>query len=291
MTAEENYLQLPEWMEKTGCQEQVNSSPGRRANFLVKSIRRMKQNIADELMTESFAGRQGILQQLDARLKFVIVVLLVLAVGFVRSIPILLGVWLFTIILMRIARIPVLTMQKRIWGVIPLITLLISIPAMLNIFIDGKPLIMIYESTQQSVLAGIDIPASLYISQQGLTAGLRLCLRIGISLSLGVLLVMTTPAARLFKSMQVMGIPALMVMILEMSYRYLVLLLTLSIEMFEARQLRTVGNLSLSAKREQVGSSIAALFAKSMEMTDEIYLAMRARGYTGQAVYITSEIE
>jgi len=291
MTAEENYLQLPEWMEKTGCQEQVNSSPGRRANFLVKSIRRMKQNIADELMTESFAGRQGILQQLDARLKFVIVVLLVLAVGFVRSIPILLGVWLFTIILMRIARIPVLTMQKRIWGVIPLITLLISIPAMLNIFIDGKPLIMIYESTQQSVLAGIDIPASPLHQPARFDGRLRLCLRIGISLSLGVLLVMTTPAARLFKSMQVMGIPALMVMILEMSYRYLVLLLTLSIEMFEARQLRTVGNLSLSAKREQVGSSIAALFAKSMEMTDEIYLAMRARGYTGQAVYITSEIE
>ncbi len=289
MTAEKHYIHLPEWMEKTGCQEQVNTSSGRRTNFLVKSIRRMKQNIADELMTESLAGRPGILQQLDARVKLVTVVLLVLAVGLTNSIPILLVVWLLTMFLMMIARMPVLTMQKRIWGGIPLITLLVSIPAMLNIFIDGKPLIMICQSTQLSVLAGIEIPASLFISQQGLTAGLRLCLRIGLSLSLGTLLVMTTPAAMLFKSLQAMGVPALMVMILEMSYRYLVLLLTLSIEMFEARQLRTVGNLSLSAKREQVGSSIAALFAKSMEMTDEVYLAMRARGYTGQAVNISNE--
>jgi len=291
MTAEKHYLQLPDWMENVRIEENVETSVTHGANFLAKSIRRMKQNMVEELMTERSANRPGILQQMDARIKLISVIMLIIVVGLVRSIPILLGVWLFTLILMLIARMPVLTMQKRIWGVIPLITLLVSIPAMLNIFIEGKPLIMIYQGTQPSMLAGIDIPASIYISQQGFAAGLRLCLRIGISLSLGVLLVMTTPAARLFKSLKVMGVPALMVMILEMSYRYLVLLLHLSIEMFEARQLRTVGALSLSAQREQVGSSIAALFAKSMEMTDEVYQAMRARGYTGQAVCMTKESE
>ena len=291
MTAEKHYLQLPDWMENVRIEENVETSVTHGANFLAKSIRRMKQNMVEELMTERSANRPGILQQMDARIKLISVIMLIIVVGLVRSIPILLGVWLFTLILMLIARMPVLTMQKRFWGVIPLITLLVSIPAMLNIFIEGKPLIMIYQGTQPSMLAGIDIPASIYISQQGFAAGLRLCLRIGISLSLGVLLVMTTPAARLFKSLKVMGVPALMVMILEMSYRYLVLLLHLSIEMFEARQLRTVGALSLSAQREQVGSSIAALFAKSMEMTDEVYQAMRARGYTGQAVCMTKESE
>jgi cobalt/nickel transport system permease protein len=115
-------------------------------------------------------------------------------------------------------------------------------------------------------------------------AAFYLFLRDGLSLSIGVLLTITTPIASLLKSLRVMGIPAFMIMIIEMSYRYLVLLLNLSIEMFEARNLRTVGSLSLASQRAQVGSSFAALFARSMELADEVYLAMTARGYTGQAV-------
>lgn len=289
MTDKHQYIQLPDWMQQASCEESKKASFVRRTHFLGKSIRHMKQNIAEELVTEHFASQPGVLQQLDGRIKLVSVLMLVIAVGLTRNIMILMGVWLLTLLLMMIARLPVVTMQKRIWGIIPLITLLVSVPAMLNVFIDGEPLIMLYQGAQPSTVLGMDIPASIYISKQGLSAGIILCLRVGISLSMGILLVMTTPAARLFRSLNVLGVPDFMVMILEMSYRYLVLLLCLSIEMFEARQLRTVGNLSLPAKRKQVGSSIAALFAKSMEMTDEVYLAMRARGYIGKAGSVISE--
>ena len=115
-------------------------------------------------------------------------------------------------------------------------------------------------------------------------AGIYLFLRVGLSLSWGILLTVTTPVAKLLRSLQIMGMPSILVMIIEMSYRYLVLLLTLSIEMFEARSLRTVGVLSINSKRAQFGSSVAALFARSMALADEVYLAMVARGYTGQAV-------
>ena len=195
-----------------------------------------------------------------------------------------LGLWALTVLLMLLSGLPVFTMQRRIWGIIPLLTLLASLPAMFNFIIEGSPLCMIYQAPYPSTMLGIHIPADIYISQQGFTAAMFLFLRVGLSLSMGVLLVMTTPAARLIKSLQVMGVPSLMVMVIEMSYRYLVLLLNLSIEMFEARRLRTVGVLSMASKRAQVGSSIAALFARSMELTDEVYLAMTARGYTGQVV-------
>jgi len=52
--------------------------------------------------------------------------------------------------------------------------------------------------------------------------------------------------------------------------------------MFEARKMRTVGNLSLRRQQFQVGSSIGTLFAKSMIMAEEVYQAMTARCYTGQ---------
>jgi cobalt/nickel transport system permease protein len=197
-----------------------------------------------------------------------------------------LGLWAFTILLILLSGLPLLTLEKRIWGFIPLITLLVSIPAMLNIIIDGTPWLMIYQAPHPSTWLGIYIPAEIYISKQGVTAALFLFLRVGLSLSMGVLLTMTTPITKLLKSLQVIGVPSLFVMMIEMSYRYLVLLLNLSIEMFEARSLRTVGELSLAARRAQVGSSIAALFSRSMDLADEVYLAMTARGYTGQAVSV-----
>lgn len=280
-----NRISLPGWME----QELENANGEglrlkRRHNFLGKSILHMKRVLAEELLTEHYASQDGLLQKMDPRVKLITAVLLIILTGLSRSIPALLGLWAFTLLLMLLSRLPLLALQKRIWGLIPLVTLLASIPAMFNIIIDGTPLLMIYQAPHPSTWLGINIPANIYISKQGVTAALFLFLRVGLSLSMGVLLTMTTPVARLLKSLQVMGVPSLLVMIIEMSYRYLVLLLNLSIEMFEARSLRTVGVLSMASRRAQIGSSIAALFARSMDLADEVYLAMTARGYTGQAV-------
>ena len=155
---------------------------------------------------------------------------------------------------------------------------------MFNIIIDGTPLLMIYQAPHPSIWLGIHIPANIYISKQGFMAGLYPVFTSRFIIVHGSFTYHDHSVAKLLKSLQVMGIPSLLVMIIEMSYRYLVLLLNLSIEMFEARSLRTVGVLSMASRRAQVGSSIAALFARSMELADEVYLAMTARGYTGQAV-------
>ncbi len=225
------------------------------------------------------------MQRMDPRLKLLLAVALIIVAGLTRSLYILLGMWTLTILLSWLSRLPLITLQKRIWLFIPVLTLLASIPAMFNIVIDGTPLVTIYQGSHPSTYWGINIPAELYISKQGVTAALFLVMRVGLSLSMGVLLTMTTSVNKLLTALQVMGLPSLVIMVLEMSYRYLVLLLNLSIEMFEARSLRTVGTLSMASRRAQVGTSIAALFARSMYLADEVYLAMTARGYTGQAVY------
>ncbi|MCX5780656.1 MAG: cobalt ECF transporter T component CbiQ [Firmicutes bacterium] len=285
MNDQDRRIQLPGWMQE----EIAGSNQGvwRRQhshNFLKKSILQMKRALAEELLTEVYASRDGILQRMNPRLKVVVALALIVFAGFTRSIPVLLGLWSLTLLLMLISSLPVFGLQKRIWGFIPLFTLLMSMPAMFNIIIDGTPLLMIHQSLQSSTWLGLPIPANIYISQQGFVAGIYLFLRVGLSLSFGILLTMTTPVAKLLRSLQIMGMPPVVVMIIEMSYRYLVLLLTLSIEMFEARRLRTVGVLSMHSKRAQFGSSMAALFARSMFLADEVYLGMVARGYTGQAV-------
>lgn len=275
---------LPAWMiEKPQFNEITDTTvKGGKSNYLARTIRNMRAVICEDLQTEQFAQRDGLLQKLKPGLKLIAMLILILGASLSRQITVLLVLWLFTLILMYLSRLPVLILQKRIWCSIPLLTLLFTLPMTLNIFVDGNPLLMLHRSAEASQWLGINWPADLFVSQQGVMAVSFLFLRVGISLSLGLILVMTTPVAEIFKSLRVIKVPALFVMIIEMTYRYLIVLLSISIEMFEARSLRTVGDMPVSWQRAQVGSSIAALFARSMALSEEVYQAMCARCYTGE---------
>jgi len=251
-------------------------------DFLRKTLRELQKSLSSERLSEYYARQDGLLQHIDPRIKLVAAIGLILLVGLTRKFEILLGLWVLTLILMYFSRLPVLKMQASIWAFIPLITLLIAVPGMFNLFNDGIPILVLHRFSEPVYLWGYKLPQSIFISKQGTMAALYLFLRVGLSLSLGVLLAVTTPVSRLLKSLRMLGIPALFVMLIEMTYRYLVMLLMLSLEMFEARKMRTVGNLSLRRQQAQVGSSMGTLFAKSMIMAEEVYQAMTARCYTGQ---------
>ncbi|MDD3269150.1 MAG: cobalt ECF transporter T component CbiQ [Syntrophomonadaceae bacterium] len=286
MNRENNRVMIPEWMlaERLGAKIHTQSSRGS-SKFLLKTIVQMRKTLSEEISTERLANRPGLLQGIDPRVKLIGTIALILLVGMTRSIYLLLGLWLLTVVLMYLSRLPIYSLEKRIWGIIPLWTLLAASPALFNIINDGTPLLMLHQWSEAPVWLGMQIPATLFISKQGAMAVLFLFLRVGISVSLGVLLTITTPVARLLRSLQTLKVPALFIMIIEMTYRYLMLLLSISIEMFEARSQRTVGSLSLRKRQAMVGSSLAALFVRSMSLSDEVYQAMTARCYTGEAVY------
>jgi cobalt/nickel transport system permease protein len=233
-------------------------------------------------MSEHYARQDGLLQKLDPRVKLMAALLLLLITGLSRSLWLLAGLWLISLLLIILSNLPVLTLEKRIWGIIPLITLLAAIPGMFNIVNPGTPLLMIHVSAQAPTWLGMELPDSIFLSRQGVLAAAFLFLRVGLSLSFGILLAVTTPAADLFRSLRFIRVPAIFVMVIEMTYRYLSLLLNISIEMYEARSMRTVGMLPLKRQRAQFGSSLAVLFARSMALSEEIYQAMAARGYTGK---------
>ncbi|MGE5543463.1 MAG: cobalt ECF transporter T component CbiQ [Bacillota bacterium] len=277
-------MQLPNWMMEEPQPHTIiePSVKGKRSNFLIKSIRRMRAVICEDMQTERYARQEGLLQRVRPDTKLIVMLALIVGASITRSIPLLLALWVGTIILMYLSHLPVLVLQKRIWGFIPLITLLFTLPVVLNIFVDGEPLFMIYQWGEAHRWMGITWPPALFVTRQGVIAVFLLFLRVGISLSMGVILLMTTPAADIFKSLRVLRIPPFFIMIIEMTYRYLFVLLTVSLEMFEARRLRTVGKMPVSRQRAQVGTSIAALFARSMNLSEEVYQAMLARCYTGE---------
>lgn len=276
---------LPEWMKMdfgppaSEVREHKNSN-----KYLARTLRHINQTILDDLITEHYAAQNGLWQKIDPRLKLVSALALIILAGATRSLGVLLALWVFTVLMMYCSKLPLLVFQKRVWGFIPVLTLIAALPGMFNILIDGSPLLYIYKTSYPLTWLGLDLPQSMYVTRQGLQAAMFIFARVGISVSLGVLLTVTTPAASLMKALRVLGVPALFVMIIEMTYRYLLLLLATAAQMFEARSLRMIGEMSAVQKRGLIGSSIAVLFAKSMILSEEVYMAMTARGYTGEAV-------
>jgi cobalt/nickel transport system permease protein len=105
--------------------------------------------------------------------------------------------------------------------------------------------------------------------------------RVGVSVSLAVLLVLTTPWADLLKSLQAIRIPQVFILVLAMTYRYIFLFLHLANGMFEARKSRVVARTSGGEQRRWISGTMGNLLNRSVKMSSDVYAAMAARGFTG----------
>jgi len=108
-----------------------------------------------------------------------------------------------------------------------------------------------------------------------------LVLRVGASVSLAVLLTLTTRWQTLLKALSVLKIPAVFLTVLEMTYRYIFLLLLASTDMFMARRSRLAGRANSGTERRFVTAAMGNLWSKTAALSEEVHSAMLARGYDG----------
>ena len=116
--------------------------------------------------------------------------------------------------------------MKRTWVGIPLFAGIVIVPAILF----GQPP-RLFEATIGPVTIGLSLPA--------LSSAVVFVARVGVCVSLAVLLVTTTRWYDLLKSLQALHVPRIFVLILAMTYRYVFLFLHTLNSMLEARKSRS----------------------------------------------------
>lgn len=121
----------------------------------------------------------------------------------------------------------------------------------------------------------------LALTSVGLSAGVRLFVRAWLSVSLMILLINTTPFDRLLASLRFFRIPSLLVMLLAFLYRYLYLLWDEAERLERARNVRYFGG-HLRQQPAVLGNLVAALFLRSYDRSENIRMAMEARGWNGE---------
>jgi cobalt/nickel transport system permease protein len=195
---------------------------------------------------------------------------------------------LFPLILMLIAAIGITVSAKisrkqisHVWLGVPLFSLAIILPSILNIVVPGHIVAVIWRPEQGSSIGPWHLPETIGITSTGLTAASRFILRVLICVTFTALLTATTRQDALIDGLRRLGMPRIFGMILAMMQRYISVLLQSAEEIHLAKLSRTLDGSSVLKEQRWAAAGIGSLFRRTHRLSEEIHRAMVSRGYDG----------
>jgi cobalt/nickel transport system permease protein len=136
-------------------------------------------------------------------------------------------------------------------------------------------------------------PWHLTATDRGLSRFISIVVRSWLSVQFAVLLVATTPFPDLMQALRHLRVPALLVAVISLMYRYLAVLIEEATRLMRARDARSARlpgrrGPSVAWQARVAGHMVGQLFLRSYERSDRVYAAMLARGYRGQLIALRS---
>jgi cobalt/nickel transport system permease protein len=243
----------------------------RRRDFVERLVHGVAQAMEHALDAETMGSRQGLLQGLDPRIKLVGLLALIISVVLAKSLTILAALFLLAIGLAFLSSISAAKLFKQAWMGVLLFTGAIALPAL--VLVPGIPL--------------LKIPMTHWtVTLQGLRSAGFLIGRAETSATFALLLILTTPWVHVLKAMRTLGVPVVLVAILNMTHRYIFVLLQTSAQMFEARRSRIVAPMNGPQRRKMVAATAGVLLTKTFQLSSEVHMAMVSRGYRGEVLLL-----
>ncbi len=221
------------------------------------------------------ARKDGLLQRLDPRFKIVAILPLIVIAAMARQLRVIVVLFAIAVVIALLSKVPLVTLARRVWLAVLTFTGLISFPALF--LTPGRAIYCL-------PLLGWTV------TTQGLRAALYLVMRAETATTLSVLVILCTPWSHVLKALRVLRLPTVLVVILGMTYRCIFLLLRTAHDMFESRKSRMVGRLDGPELRRVATASAGVLMSKTLQLSGDVYLAMRSRGFRGE-VYVLDEFQ
>ena len=226
--------------------------------------------VRQTLYAESSASAAGFLQRRDARAKLVAALALLLASAAAHDARIVAAIFVVVLIAAIASRITRSAVAASLFVPLTLVSMSLAIPAL--VVTPGN-----------TILA---LPANLAITDAGLRTAVLLMARVFAAATIGVTLVLTTSWPSLLAALGALRLPAAIVMLFGMTYRYVFLLLRISHDMFVARRSRSAAIATRDARQVLVRTT-GVLLAKAIDESERVFLAMTSRGFTGEVRLLT----
>jgi cobalt/nickel transport system permease protein len=234
-------------------------------------------------MLELYQHHISPIHALDARVKIIFTLVLILATSLLPS-----GAWpayvLFLTIILAVtslSRIGLVYVQKR--AVLVLLFVLSALPL---IFLGPSPIVSI------SLFGNLIVPISL----AGMERFISIAIKAWLSFQAAILLASTTPFSELLNGFRQLRIPGIIISIIELMWRYLFLMVDEAGTMIRARNSRSSNRPdkrnsggSVFWRASVTGGMAGRLFLRSIERSERVYAAMLSRGFTGEPLEIIAK--
>ena len=253
--------EMPSWMSSPN--QMLPERKKDRGAFLRRTLEATRALLADTIATERIAASRGFLQALDPSAKTISFLILLAATSLTRS-PWVLGSLCLTAFLSALAsRAPILKFLGRVAAATLFFGAIAALPVCLQAVTPGPKAFLVF---------------GLSVSKPGIMAGAMIVSRLAAAISLALLWRLTTRWNELLGSLRFIGVPSTFLFMTTLAYRYLFVLVETLGEMVQARTARQVGACNRAQVGAYSGSGSAILFAKSIAFTEELHMAMQARG-------------
>lgn len=250
--------------------------------FLDKPVRRLSHIVRSGYAEPDPARRNGWLHRLDPRVKVVAVAALLVVVSAKRTVIPEVAIALFVLALLRSGGLDARRIYARVLAAGLVFGLLVPLPALFNLVSDGTPLLTVARLSAPLELWGHVVPERISVTREGLHVVAMLFLRVTNSVALTLLLAHTTPFADVARTLRLFRVPDAFVVVLSLSYKYLVLFARTVEEMHLAKKSRLLGPERGRDARRWVAERITFLYRKTQMRYEEILKVMAARGFTGE---------
>lgn len=259
---------LPAWLLQ---QEEPPPSTlqASRRRWLEQTLLHLREAVGSAVAAEEWARQPGYLQRLHPLAKTLALLGTLVMVSVSRSPVVPFAVLIGSIFLATVSYLPLRSLVLRALAPILLFGALLALPLIFHAVTPGR---VLWQPFGWQVLA---------ISDTGLVSSLMLLLRMGAAITATLLWSLTTRWHLLLHSLRTLRVPRLMVTGLALTYRYIFTLVDTLAEMILARRSRQVDAVTAQQARGYAGVSAAVLLAKSLTLHEDVYRAMRARGFDG----------
>jgi len=238
-----------------------------------KTLEEIMLYLRNIMLFERFSLRDGFLQEMETPIKIIFILSFIITVLLSHNLIVIFSLYIFSLIIGYLSKISIKEHILRTWIFIPLFTLIIAIPALFNVITPGK------------VLYSINLYfINLSITYEGIIYFMQFTLRVATIISFLVLLLLTTKWDDILIGLSQMHMPEIFIAVINMTYRYIVLLIELTYQMLMSRRSRVIGREGFRDMLNWGSEALGALFMKSYNLGSMIYLSMNSRGFQGRII-------
>jgi len=250
--------------------------------FIDKGIHHVANVIKTTYMQWETASRKGLLQGLDARVKVLATAFFLVIVSLKRDLAPQAAIAAGVFVLAVASRLDLQAYYRRVLVLGFVFGFLIALPSSLNIIVKGDVAVPLVHLSRPYDLWIYHVPAEIGLTSTGMLGVARLTMRVVNSLSLSFLLLYTTPFTEVVRALKVFRVPDTFLMILNLTYKYILIFARTVEDMHLAKKSRLTGSVGGSHARSWIAGRMAMMFKKTQGRCEELYKAMLSRGFTGE---------